>query len=164
MAYLCNCYSVLGSSPGLFGNDGLASRGYVGYSFLACENGMILNNGYLIGWQYYLVTASNQCSNSSYATIYRKGSDNRYAEIASTQLQPVLPNKNGINFQFVQKALIAVRVGDVIGTYTLGCDSIHPSGRTLCLLGRKVAKQIDLVVCSGMVILLLPLVKPRHSH
>ena len=96
---------------------------------------MIRSNGYLIGWQYYLKTVSRQCSNSSYVTIYRKGSDNRYAEVASTQLQPVQPNKNGINFQFVQKTLIAVKVGDVIGTYTLGCDSIYLYGRNIVSAG-----------------------------
>ena len=101
---------------------------------------MIRSNGYLLGWQYYLKTVSRQCSNSSYATIYRKGSDNRYAEVASTHLQPVQPNKNGINFQFVQKTLIAVKVGDVIGTYTLGCDSIYLYGRNIVSAGFEGGK------------------------
>ena len=50
------------------------------------------------------------------------------------------PNKNGINFQFVQKTLIAVNVGDVIGTYTLGCDSIHPSGKNIVSAGVEGGK------------------------
>ena len=36
-----------GSSPGLFGDDGLARRNNLGHSFLACENGKIRSDGYL---------------------------------------------------------------------------------------------------------------------
>ena len=109
-----------GSLPGLFGDDGSARRNNLGHNFLACENGKIRSDGYLIGWQYYLKTVSNQCSFSSYVTIFRKGNESEYSELhtALTQLQPLKPLRDGINFQFVQKTLILVKVGDVIGTYT----------------------------------------------
>ena len=77
--------------------------------------------GYLIGWQYFLKNHTDQCINSSYASVYRGGSDARYAHVASTRLQPTNLTRDGINFQFVQTKLIPVQVGDVVGIYTYGC-------------------------------------------
>lgn len=137
---------VSGNSPGLFGEDGLASRNNFGIGLIACESGTIQREGYLIGWQYFLKNHTNQCSDSSYATVFRKRSDNIYAHVASTRLQPTHPSMDGINFQFVQTRLIPVQVGDVVGIYTSGCNrdgfknivSAQPGGGRAHRSGRSV--------------------------
>ena len=113
---------ILGNSPGLFGGDGLASRNNFGAGFLACENSTIQREGFLIGWQYFLKNHTDQCDDSSYATVYRRGSGTTYAHVASTRLQPTHPTRDGINFQYVETMLIPVQVGDVVGIYTSGCE------------------------------------------
>ena len=113
---------ILGNSPGLFGGDGLASRNNFGAGLLACENSTIQREGFLIGWQYFLKNHTDQCGDSSYATVYRRGSGTTYAHVASTRLQPTHPTRDGINFQFVQTMLIPVQIGDVVGIYTSGCE------------------------------------------